>query len=96
MFVVTRATKYVNESLESTNCVIVTGKAGTGKSSIIHFVALQLKENNGFEIIPFVTDPREIIYYFNPKRNQVFVIDDICGKNSININTVQLWKDLKG
>ncbi|CAG2237085.1 unnamed protein product [Mytilus edulis] len=37
--------------------------------------------------------PSDIIHYFNPKRNQVFVIDDICGKDSINISTVLLWKD---
>ncbi|CAC5407367.1 unnamed protein product [Mytilus coruscus] len=93
MFVVTRATQHVRESLQIRNCVVVTGNSGSGKSSIIHFVALQLKENYGFEIIPFVTGPSDIIDYFNPKKNQVFVIDDICGNKSINIRTVQLWKD---
>lgn len=89
----TRATQHVYDSLELVNCVVVTGESGSGKSAIIHFVALQLKEHNSFEIIPFVTGPQAIIHYFNPKRNQVFVIDDICGEDSINIETVQLWKD---
>lgn len=93
MFVVTRATQHVLESLKLRNCVGVTGNSGSGKSSIIHFVALQLKERDGYEIIPFVTGPSDVLHYANPKKNQVFVIDDICGNESINIRTVNLWKD---
>lgn len=92
-FVKTRATEHVLYSLDQENCVVVTGESGSGKSAIIHFVALQLKEKHFFEIIPFVTGPQAIIHYFNPRRKQVFVIDDICGKDSINIGTLQLWKD---
>lgn len=92
-FVVTRATQHVLESLKLRNCVVVTGNSGSGKSSIIHFVALQLKERDGFEIIPFVTGPSDVLNYANPKKNQVFVIDDICGNESIDIRIVNLWKD---
>ncbi|CAG2191428.1 unnamed protein product [Mytilus edulis] len=51
-----------------------------------------------YEIVhsSFVTAPADIINYRNEKRNQVFVIDDICGKKNINLQIVQTWSDLAG
>lgn len=37
--------------------------------------------------------PSEIMSYHNDKKNQVFVIDDICGKDTINKQTIQKWRD---
>ena len=72
---------------------MVTGCSGNGKSSIIHHVALELHSKYGYEVIPFVTGPFDIINFRDPKKKQVFVVDDICGKEAINRCSVDLWRD---
>ncbi|CAG2252421.1 unnamed protein product [Mytilus edulis] len=72
---------------------MVTGCSGNGKSSIIHHVALELHSKYGYEVIPFVTGPFDIINFRDPKKKQVFVVDDICGKEAINRYSVDLWRD---
>jgi hypothetical protein len=42
-------------------------------------------------IIPFVVELADIIRYSNPRKKQVFVIDDICGKVTVNVQTVDWW-----
>ena len=93
IFVITRAVTHVLAYLQLKNCIVVTGSSGTGKSSIIHHVALNLYKHEGYEIIPLITSPSEIINRRDLNKKQVFVIDDICGKETINIPTVHLWKD---
>lgn len=77
--------------VETVNCVVVTGSSGNGKSALIHHVALQMQKERKFEIIPFVVDLSDIIRYCDPKKKQVFVIDDICGKVTVNVQTVDWW-----
>ncbi|XP_063414552.1 uncharacterized protein LOC134696615 [Mytilus trossulus] len=98
MFVVTKATKYVKSFLKykRKNVVVVTGSSGTGKSSIIHHIALELCFKYGYEVIPFVTGPQDIINFRDPTTKQVFVVDDICGKEAINVSLVELWRDHSG
>ncbi|CAG2252420.1 unnamed protein product [Mytilus edulis] len=95
MFVVTKATKYVKSFLKykRKNVVVVTGSSGNGKSSIIHHIALELCFKYGYEVIPFVTGPQDIINFRDPTKKQVFVVDDICGKEAINVSLVELWRD---
>lgn len=92
MFVTTKATKYVNSSLKKHNIIVVTGSSGNGKSSIIHHVALRLHLKHGYEVIPFVTGPQDIINFRDPRTRQVFVVDDICGKEAINVSSVEQWR----
>ncbi|CAG2232774.1 unnamed protein product [Mytilus edulis] len=56
-FIVTRAAKHVAASIQLHNCIVVTGSSGTGKSSIIHHIALNLFKHEGYEIISLVTGP---------------------------------------
>lgn len=95
MFVVTKATKYVKSFLKykRKNVVVVTGSSGNGKSSIIHHIALELCFKYGYEVISFVTGPQDIINFRDPTTKQVFVVDDICGKEAINVSLVELWRD---
>ncbi|XP_071172953.1 uncharacterized protein [Mytilus edulis] len=97
-FFVTRATEHVISKICSSNIAVVTGSSGSGKSSLIHHIALYLHSKYEYEIVhsSFVTAPADIINYRNEKRNQVFVIDDICGKKNINLQIVQTWSDLAG
>lgn len=94
-FVETRASEYVMSCLSECNIAVVTGSSGTGKSFLIHHAALELHRQKCFDIIPlsFVTTPSDLIRYKSKIRNQVFVIDDICGKRAINVHCVNIWKD---
>ncbi|XP_071149401.1 uncharacterized protein [Mytilus edulis] len=92
-FLETRATRHILESLPSHNCIVVTGSSGCGKSSNIHQAALHLRDSFGYEIIPVLTGPSDIMNYHNENKKQVFVVDDICGKETINTQTLQTWRD---
>ncbi|VDI08953.1 Hypothetical predicted protein [Mytilus galloprovincialis] len=92
-FLETRATRHILESLPSHNCIIVTGSSGCGKSSNIHQAALHLRDSFGYEIIPVLTGPTDIMNYYNENKKQVFIVDDICGKETINMQTLQVWRD---
>ncbi|XP_071150632.1 uncharacterized protein [Mytilus edulis] len=92
-FFETRATRHILKSLPSHNCIIVTGSSGCGKSSNIHHAALHLRDSLEYEIIPVLTGPSDIMNYYNRNKKQVFVVDDICGKETINTQTLQMWRD---
>ncbi|CAG2209520.1 unnamed protein product [Mytilus edulis] len=92
-FLEIRATRHILESLPSHNCIVVTGSSGCGKSSNIHQAALHLRDSFGYEIIPVLTGPTDIMTYYNENKKQVFVVDDICGKETINMQTLQTWRD---
>ncbi|XP_071135690.1 ankyrin-1-like [Mytilus edulis] len=87
----TRAIKRIAELIETQNFVVAVGSSGCGKSTSIHYVALQLYHQQGFDIIP-VYNPEEVRQYYNPDCKQVYVIDDICGKSTIDINLVNCWE----
>ncbi|VDI59306.1 Hypothetical predicted protein [Mytilus galloprovincialis] len=92
-FVETRATRHILESLPLNNCIVVTGSSGCGKSSNIHQAALHLRDNYGYEIIPVLVGPTDIMNYYNENKKQVFIVDDICGKETPNTQTLQMWRD---
>ncbi|CAC5396491.1 ANKRD17 [Mytilus coruscus] len=95
-FVETRATKHVMTWISKCNIAVVTGSSGAGKSFLIHHVALELHRQKNYDIIPlsFVTAPSDIMKYYSKNKNQVFVIDDICGKGTMDVRLVNTWKDL--
>jgi deoxyadenosine/deoxycytidine kinase len=73
------------------DCVNVTGNAGTGKTSLIRHVALELLCQR-YEIVP-VNDPQEIEKYYDDNVKQVFIIDDACGAYTVDDNKRIKWKD---
>ncbi|XP_071148684.1 ankyrin-1-like [Mytilus edulis] len=87
----TRAISRINELLKSADVIVAVGPSGCGKSIAIHHVALWLHNEEGFTIVP-VKSPEEIISYCNPKYKQVFVIDDVCGKSTIDNGLVNRWQ----
>lgn len=76
--------------METQNVVMAVGSSGCGKSTSIHYVALQLYHHQGYDILP-VYSPEEVRQYYDPECKQVFVVDDICGKCSIDLNLVNCW-----
>lgn len=92
-YVKTRASKYLTEAIKDTNLITVVGNPGTGKSTLIHHVALHLQSQN-YEVLP-VHFPLDIVNYINQEKSQVFVIDDVCGKYSVSSQLSESWQILK-
>lgn len=69
---------------------MAVGSSGCGKSTAIHYVALQLYHQQGYDIIP-VYSPEEVRQYYNHECRQVYIIDDICGKATIDTNLINNW-----
>ncbi|XP_076105878.1 uncharacterized protein LOC143074214 [Mytilus galloprovincialis] len=89
MFIETNGAKSVLKRIKENGCVVVTGSSGTGKSSLVRHVALRMQES--YEIIP-VTNPEDIIHWYNPSKQIMFVVDDFCGTYSINPIKFESWK----
>lgn len=90
-FVVTEATLQVKKQLTRDNFVLIVGKPGSGKSSILRYIAIELCNNNGFDVIPIVLEPLNILQYFNCGRKQLFAIDDLFGKHEACHQSADIW-----
>lgn len=69
---------------------MVIGKPGIGKSSTIHRIALYLRDKEDFAIIP-CSSPSNITQHYKKGIKQVFLIDDICGRQCLNQNDIEEW-----
>ncbi|VDI13789.1 Hypothetical predicted protein [Mytilus galloprovincialis] len=92
MFVSTRASDYVMEQLQDNSCLTLTAPSGVGKSFIARHTTLLLKKE-GYNIIP-VYSPTDIRDYYQPGKQTVFIIDDICGNFTANQQQIDNWKQL--
>lgn len=95
MITETKASAFVYNRLKESNCVFLVGRPGSGKSSILRHIALKLvKENESedLDIIPVVVEPINVSRYYNEKRNQIFLLDDFCGKDTVNNQIIDIWK----
>lgn len=89
----TRAIKQMCKLVETEHVVVAVGPSGCGKSTAIRRVAVKLLRKCKFSIVP-VYSAQQIVELYNPDRQQVFVIDDLCGKATIDTNKVNKWYDL--
>ena len=62
-----------------------------GKSTIVKLVALQLQKTNDYHILPIMF-PKDIVKYFDPNIKQIYIIDDICGKFSVDQSMINSWE----
>ncbi|CAC5418335.1 unnamed protein product [Mytilus coruscus] len=92
MFVSTRASDYVMERLQHNSCVTLTAPSGVGKSFISRHTALILQKE-GYNITP-VELPTDIRTYYEPGRQAVFILDDICGNFTANQQQIENWEQL--
>ncbi|XP_076106884.1 uncharacterized protein LOC143075380 [Mytilus galloprovincialis] len=90
-FVETRAAKCVLKCIKENSCVTVTASSGVGKTSSLQNVALKMKEEEGYDILP-ITNPNDVIQFYNPNQKTLFVIDDFCGTFSINQSDLDNWE----
>ena len=70
---------------------MITGPSGIGKSTIVKLVALQLQNSDGYHILP-VMCPEDIVKYLDPNIKQIYIIDDICGKFSVDQSMINSWE----
>ncbi|XP_076079353.1 uncharacterized protein LOC143049638 [Mytilus galloprovincialis] len=91
-FIETNGAKCVLKCIKENGCVVVTASSGSGKSSLVRHVALQM-QNEGYEILP-VSNPKEIIKWYNPIKKILFVVDDFCGTYNLNPIKFENWKNL--
>ncbi|VDI83588.1 Hypothetical predicted protein, partial [Mytilus galloprovincialis] len=90
-FIKSVASKNVEKQLRNNKCVLVVGRSGNGKSSIIRHLALSTQDEQGYQIIPTVKPPSDILAFHDQKRNHIFIIDDLLGKYRINAQAVDNW-----
>lgn len=95
LFVETEASKEVERLINCQNTVIVTGHTGSGKSAIVHHIALKYK-SQGWNVKP-VRTVMEMIQTINSPTNIItrkvlFVFDDPIGKESFEEMEYTTWK----
>lgn len=90
-FVVTQATQRAIDLLSTCSCLVVTGCPGSGKSAIIHHIALRLQREQGYEIVPLVAEPTDLQQYYNGDDKQVFILDNTFGTITVNRHVVDKW-----
>ncbi|VDI16332.1 Hypothetical predicted protein [Mytilus galloprovincialis] len=90
MFITTEATKHVLKCIKENSCVTIAASSGVGKTAILRHVSLQMT-NEGYDVLP-VTDPGDIVKFYNPNQKTLFVIDDLCGNYSLNQTDIKLWE----
>ncbi|CAC5411813.1 unnamed protein product [Mytilus coruscus] len=92
MFVSTRASDYVMKCLQDKSCVTLTAPSGVGKTFISKHTALVLQKE-GYKII-LVYSPKDIRDFYQPGKQTVFIVDDICGNFTANRQQIDDWKQL--
>lgn len=95
LFVERNASKEVERLLDSQNMVIVTGHPGSGKSEIVHHVALKLRKQGwNVKVIHTVRVMIQIINSFTRGLNDktIFVLNDPIGKDSFDEIEYTIWR----
>ncbi|CAC5364744.1 unnamed protein product [Mytilus coruscus] len=90
MFIITRAAIHVLKCIKENSSVTITASSGVGKTAILRHVALQMAKEE-YDIL-LVTDPVDIVKFYNPKQKTLFVIDDLCGNYSLNQTDMKVWE----
>ncbi|XP_052083276.1 uncharacterized protein LOC127720629 [Mytilus californianus] len=89
-FVETRAAKHVLEFIRKHSCVTITASSGVGKTATLRHVVLKMI-GDGYDAL-LVTNPHEIVQFFNPNQKTLFVIDNFCGTYYINQSDLNNWE----
>ncbi|VDI39249.1 Hypothetical predicted protein [Mytilus galloprovincialis] len=92
MFVSTRASVYVLEYLKNNSCLTLTGSSRVGKSFIARHTVLVLQKQE-YKLIS-VRKPDDMGNYYQPGKQIVFIVDDICGNFTANQQQIESWQQL--
>ncbi|CAC5389882.1 unnamed protein product [Mytilus coruscus] len=88
MFIDTRAAKLVLKCIKENSCVTIIASSGVGKTATPQHVALQMAAE--YDVL-LVTDPSNIVNYYNPNMKILFVLDDLCGNFSVDQSDIKRW-----
>lgn len=91
-FVKTDAVDAIMNALQVEDCVTVVGSFGQGKSFLLQHIAFQLRDKEGYQIIP-CRDPKEIQTWYAREKKQIFVVDDIYGERTLLRSKLESWQD---
>ncbi|XP_063426833.1 uncharacterized protein LOC134710409 [Mytilus trossulus] len=92
MFINTRAAEHVLKCIKENSCVTITASSGAGKTATLRNVVLKMA-NEKFDIL-LVSEPGNIVQYYNPNKKTLFVIDDLCGNFSVAQSDIKSWDPL--
>ena len=89
-FVKTDAVNFILQTLHDKNCVTVIGAPSVGKSSAMWNAVLHLRDTKGYNIVP-CHSASDIVVNYRKNKNQVFVIEDVCGRYTALHNDIEEW-----
>ncbi|CAC5390172.1 unnamed protein product [Mytilus coruscus] len=89
-FVQTVEAKKVLECVKKKSCVTITASSGVGKTATLQHVVLKMA-GEGYDVLR-LTNPQDIVKFYNPNKKTLFVMDDFCGTYSINQSAFHNWK----
>ncbi|XP_071160740.1 uncharacterized protein [Mytilus edulis] len=92
MFIITRAAKQIFKSINEKCCVTITASSGVGKTATLRHVALQMVDE-GYDVL-IVTEPGDILRFYNPNKKTLFVVDDLCGNFSLDQSDIKIWEPI--
>ena len=84
----TDAVSFILQTLHDKNCVTVIGAPSVGKSSAMWNAVLHLRDTKGYNIVPCHSASDIVVNY---RKNQVFVIEDVCGRYTALHNDIEEW-----
>lgn len=89
MYVKTSCSEQIELLVLQNKITAIIGGPGSGKTSVMRHVALKMKKI-GFVVIP-LTVPNDIIKFYDAKRKTLFVIDNFCGKYTLDSHIYDSW-----
>lgn len=89
MYGKTTCSEQILNLVQQSKMTAIIGGPGSGKTALIHHIALQMAYI-GFDVIP-ITFPYDIIEFYDTTRNALFVIDNFCGKYSLDPQIHDMW-----
>ncbi|CAG2193060.1 ANKRD28 [Mytilus edulis] len=94
IFVETNVVIDILEILKDSHCALLIGVSGMGKTLTAQNVALRLWHEKEYSIVP-CSSLNDIQTRYRENVNQVFFVDDICGRYTTNIMKIENWMNIE-
>ncbi|XP_076083604.1 uncharacterized protein LOC143054470 [Mytilus galloprovincialis] len=94
IFVETNVVIDILEILKDSHCALLIGVSGMGKTLTAQNVALRLWHDKEYSIVP-CSSLNDIQTRYRDNANQVFFVDDICGRYTTNIMKIENWMNIE-
>ncbi|CAC5410694.1 unnamed protein product [Mytilus coruscus] len=94
LFVETDVVIDILEILQGNHCALLIGVSGMGKTITAQHIALHLWHEMEYSIVP-CSNLNDIQMRYRDNVNQVFFLDDICGRYTTNIQKIENWMSIE-